>query len=110
MVEGIRSAMAAPVIGNKALLSRAPAITLVELPGRREERIEDYSVIVDISDARQQLIDALPESIELPAAEERALAEFAASFLDANVTLDSETTEQRREIRNREADQSDTSL
>ena len=97
MVGAIRDAMAAPVIGNKALLSRAPAIALVKLPGRREERVEDYSGIVDISDARQQLIAALPTSIELSDAEERVLAEFAASFLDANVTLDSETTEQRRE-------------
>ena len=85
------------VVGNKATLEREPAILLTRVPGNRTRRLEDYSDIVDIRRAREELARQIEQQLQLPRGEIDALSEFTASFLDANVYLDSTKTYQRRE-------------
>ena len=84
------------VVGNKAVLERADSIALIHLPARREEILTDYGAIVDVSAAREDLRRELAGRLDLRAAEEQALAEFATSFVDANVVFDSDQTQQRQ--------------
>jgi len=94
--EAVGWSMRGLVVGSKAVLERAEAIALIHLPSRREEILTDYGAIVDVSAAREDLRRELAGRLDLRAAEEQALAEFAASFVDANVVFDSDQTQQRQ--------------
>jgi putative nucleotidyltransferase with HDIG domain len=94
--EALSWSMRGLVVGNKAVLERAEAIALIHLPVRREERLTDYGAIVDVSAAREDIRREVAGRLDLRAADEQALAEFAASFVDANVAFDSDQTQQRQ--------------
>jgi putative nucleotidyltransferase with HDIG domain len=94
--EAVGWSMRGLVVGNKAVLERADSIALIHLPARREEVLTDYGAIVDVSAAREDLRRELAGRLDLRAAEEQALAEFATSFVDANVVFDSDQTQQRQ--------------
>jgi len=94
LVAALRQALTSRIVGNKALLEQAPAITLVA-DGQAEE-LREFSSFTDLEQARERLRSTLAERLELPAAEERALAELALTYLDANVAYDHEATEQAR--------------
>jgi len=85
------------VVGNRALLEREPAIVLLRVPGHRAQRVTDYGGFVDVDAARRRVGEAMGHALELPAAEQRALIAFVASFVDANVHYDSDATHRRRE-------------
>jgi len=94
--EAVSWSMRGLVVGNKAVLERAESIALIHLPTRREEVLTDYGAIVDVSAARDDLRRELAGRLEFRAAEEQALAEFGASFVDANVVFDSDQTQRRQ--------------
>ena len=94
--EAVGWSMRGLVVGNKAMLERAASIALIHLPSRREEILTDYGAIVDVAAAREDLRRELAGRLDLRAAEELALTEFAASFVDANVVFDSGQTQQRQ--------------
>ncbi len=95
--EAVGHSMRGLVVGNKAVLERADSIALIHLPARREEELADYGAIVDVSAARDDLRREVAGRLDLRAAEEQALADFAASFVDANVVFDSDQTQQRQQ-------------
>jgi putative nucleotidyltransferase with HDIG domain len=97
LVDALIEAMDGPLVGNKSLIEREPSILLLQVPGRREERVENYDHIRDVGEVREELRRNLSGRLDLPADQLRALFGFAASFLDANLHLDSEATERRRD-------------
>jgi len=102
MKTAVTNVMAGLIAGNKALLEREPAIVLMRIPDRLEQTLTNYDVIIDLEPARQAVRDQLSQSLALPAAEERMLADFVASYVGANVQVDAETTHRRREAAARE--------
>jgi putative nucleotidyltransferase with HDIG domain len=93
----LASALEQLVIGNRSLLDREPAILLVRIPGHREQRVVDYARFVGVEQARSEVSESLAAALTLPPADESVLAEYVASFVDANVHYDSEETHARRE-------------
>ncbi len=85
------------VTGNKALLERSSAVVLIHNSGQREERLSDYSAILDLTEAREQVRAEVRATLDSPPAEREALADLAALFVDANVAYNSSTTQARRE-------------
>ena len=96
LATAVRHAMHEWVVANRALLARAGAIDLRHLPGDAEERVTEFDGVLDVPAAqrmaREHVLAALPPST--PGRE--ALAELAATFVDANVSFDSRLTEARR--------------
>ncbi len=97
VTSAVTHAMSDMIIGNKALLEREPAIVLVQLPGQRARQLDSYETIKDVQHARDELAELLREQLELKGEERKAIIDFAASFIDANLYLDSEATYRRRE-------------
>ncbi len=97
LASAVKGAMAAPVIGNRALVERVEKIEIVHVPGRRSEILEDTGVIIDIGQARESLRQQIIEGFDLPLRQKLLLAEFAASYIDANLRLDREAKAQRQE-------------
>ena len=97
LTDSLSRAMAGPVVGNRALLEREERIVLVQLPGRGESTIDDYSGIADLAGAKRELRSEVTSRLRLSAAEEETLAEFVSSFLDANLYVDTEAARERRE-------------
>jgi len=97
IVGAVDRSMRGLVVGNRSLVERMPSITLVRIPNAREEVIQDFSAIVDVAVAREQLRSELIEAFKSDAASEASLAEFAASFVDANTVFDSQETAARKE-------------
>ena len=85
------------VVSNKALLERSTSVVLVHVPGHREEHLQDYSKILDLTRAREVARSAVQTRLDLPPSQRKALAELAALFVDANVHYDHGTTYARRE-------------
>jgi putative nucleotidyltransferase with HDIG domain len=84
------------VIGNKATLERLPSVYLVTIPGEQGRTLTDYSSIIELSQAREQVRDAIRRSLELPAEEEAFLAELGESFVEANLANVPARTDVRR--------------
>jgi putative nucleotidyltransferase with HDIG domain len=97
LTSAVTRVMSNMIIGNKALLDREPAIVLVRLPGERARRIESYESITDVQQAREELQRLLREQLSIKGEDRRAMLDFAVSFIDANVYMDSEATYRRRE-------------
>jgi len=97
LTSAVSRVMGRMIIGNKALLEREAAIVLVQLPGQRAKRLEDYDAIIDVQQARRDLEGLLHEQLTLKGEERETIIAFAASFIDANVYLDSEASYRRRE-------------
>ena len=95
-IAALTDAMDRLVIGNRALLGRAPAILVLRVPGRRAQRVDDYAGFVDVEAARAGVTEALGRDVSIPAREKRAFVAFVASFVDANVHYDSDATHERR--------------
>jgi putative nucleotidyltransferase with HDIG domain len=84
------------VIGNKATLERLPSVFLVTIPGEQGRTLTDYSSIIELSQAREHVRDAIRVSLELPAREEAFLAELGESFVEANLANVPARTDVRR--------------
>jgi putative nucleotidyltransferase with HDIG domain len=97
LTSAVSRVMSHKIIANKALLERQPTILLVQLPGRGERRLDGYGSIIDVAEARGDVERLLGEQLSLEPETERRVIEFAQSFIDANVYLDSEATYRRRE-------------
>lgn len=92
LVAALEKVMATRVVGNKALLERGSAISLMPIPDRSAQEVRDFSGFVDLSDARGEVRSAALARLELPRKEAEPLADLAASFVDANVHYDREAT------------------
>jgi putative nucleotidyltransferase with HDIG domain len=97
LTAALSHAMRGPVVDNKALIEREPAILMLHLPGRRVNRVSEYASISDIDTAREDLRRQVRERLHLTAAREQAFVGLTQSFLAANLHLDYEATERRRE-------------
>jgi len=97
LTSAVSRVMGRMIIGNKALLEREPAIVLVQLPGQRARRLDEYEAIIDVQQARRDLEGLLHEQLPLESEARETMIAFAASFIDANVYLDSDATYRRRE-------------
>jgi putative nucleotidyltransferase with HDIG domain len=97
LASAVTDTMAAPVVGNRALVEREKAIEIVRLPGRRSEVLRDPDRILDIGQARESLRQRIIDGLDLPLQQKLVLAEFAASYIDANLRLDREARTQRQE-------------
>ena len=82
----LREAMSGLVVGNKPLLSREGAITVVELPQRREETLHEFSGIKDLEAARNLARRQVADLVTLPPSVRMDLADMLASFLDVNLS------------------------
>jgi len=85
------------IVANKKLVENEPAITLIRLPDRQERLLTTYDGMTDLDGSRQAARDQVVDRLMLPPSEEGALGELLASFVDANVQPDPETTARRRE-------------
>ena len=92
------------IVANRELVQRKQEIILLHRPGGREERIDDFVSILDLAQARELLEAEVASRLDLTSSEEAALAELAATLLDANVYLDWEATSLRREAAAEEVD------
>lgn len=98
LASALAHAMRGPIVGNKTLLAREPSIVLVQVPGGREQRIDEYDSIGELAAVRASLEEDLARRLDLPRAREATLIEFTSTFVDANVHLDSEATQLRRDL------------
>jgi putative nucleotidyltransferase with HDIG domain len=97
LTDALREVLAAKVVGNKALLERRSAITLVPIPDDTPREVKRFDEFIDLTDARSRLRQELAQRIALGAAAKQALADLAASFVDANVYYDREATNRARQ-------------
>ena len=97
LTSALSHALRGPVVDNKALIEREPAILILHLPGRRIERMDEYVSISDIDTARDELRRQVRERLHLAQSREQTMVGFAESFLAANLHLDYEATERRRD-------------
>jgi putative nucleotidyltransferase with HDIG domain len=97
LTAALSGVMRAPIVVNRSVLQREPAVLLVRLPGQRAEKVSRYDAFIEVEQARDEVRRRATAGLDLPAAEETRLSELAASFVDANVHFDSEATERRRE-------------
>jgi len=97
LTSALSHAMRGPVVDNKALIEREPSILMLHLPGRRVNRLIEYASISDIDTARDELRRQVRERLHLAAVREQTFVDLAQSFLAANLHLDYEATERRRE-------------
>jgi putative nucleotidyltransferase with HDIG domain len=89
--------LARKVVTSTAILERETAITLRRIPGERTERVEDFSDFLDLEQAGNEVRQKLAQRLDYSRVEEQALAELAASFVDATVNLNSVATDQERQ-------------
>ena len=89
--------MSGLVVGNLASLERLEKFALIRVADRWEEERESSEGIVDLVAAREIARKRLMQRLSLPADEERRLAQFVSSYVDANVQPDPGTTERRRD-------------
>ena len=85
------------VVTSTAILAREDKITLRTVPGERSETLEIFDDFIDLEQARDDVKVKLAERLSLPRDEEQALGDLVASFVDANVNLDSVATDQQRQ-------------
>ncbi len=98
----VADTMARPIVGGRAALAGAAAILVVREPGRGEERISDFSAILDLDEARRIAREAVVARASIPAASRQALGDIAAAFVQANLSFDPRATEERRRAAQRE--------
>lgn len=91
--------MGGMVTGNKSVLGREPAITVVRIPGEATETLQSYEAIIDVAAARRAVRDRVRQRLR---GRPEALGDFLASFVDSNLNPDAEQTLRLREQRERE--------
>jgi len=79
-----------PVVGNRALLAKEPAILVVRSPAGGESLITALEQILDLDAARART------RAEVVAKLDPVYGDIAASFVDANLAFDPDGTAQRR--------------
>ncbi len=97
LTEALSAVMRGMVVGNRSLLLNEPSITIMHVPGNREELLEDYVHITDLDQARAQVRDQVVRTLKYSAADREVLGDLAASYVDANLYHDPEMTRERRE-------------
>lgn len=97
LTAALQRALAARVVANKTILQREPSITLVQVPGGKPLQVQRYDGFLDLAEAREQVRRDVLEQLQLEPAAALALAELAASFVDANVYYDPQATQQQRQ-------------
>ncbi len=98
----LRQALSERVVGSRALLMRNPTITLIEMPGGREQRVPSNQVGMSLEESRQRVRQRLRERLRLESSGESVLADLAAAFVEANVYYEPELTDSRRQLAGRE--------
>lgn len=88
--------LAGKVVGNRVALEGTPAITLLYVPGERRQTVHAFDDFLDLEQARERVRQTLAERLALPRAQEQALGEFVASFVDANVYFEPVVTHRER--------------
>ncbi len=88
--------MERPIVGGRAPLAGVPAIAVTREPGRGEERVSDFSTILDLDEARRIAREAVAARPSIPAAHREALGDLAAAFVQANLAFDPRATAERR--------------
>jgi len=96
IANALQSVLGRSVVTNRAILQRAKAITLRRIPGESAILVEDFDDFLELEEARQQIRRALGSTLDLPREEENTLIDWAESFVDANVSLNSIETDQQR--------------
>jgi hypothetical protein len=97
IVAAVQRVQRTPIIGNRSLLDRAPAVLLVRAPGGGEETVSEFSFVLDLDEARRQVRALLKGSPRWDSVEGDALQDLAASFVDASLSYDPQETAARRE-------------
>lgn len=98
ITESLEVVMNGLVIGNRALLAEKSHIVVVHVPGRAEERLGEYSSVLDLDAARERVRGEVRRRLDLPAGDETALAALAAWYVHTNLAFDPEGTERRRDV------------
>jgi putative nucleotidyltransferase with HDIG domain len=93
----LREVMQGLVIANKPLLAREKSITVVHMPGSREEVLHEFSSVSDLEAARNELRRRIATLGSLAPSTRARLADLAAGYVDANLTEDVRTTADRRD-------------
>jgi putative nucleotidyltransferase with HDIG domain len=101
LIGAIREVMRRPVVGNKAMLDGATEVSLLRVPGDREDTLSDFSGVLDLDQARDQVRARVQEAFDLAPDEEAALADLAALYVDANLAYDPEGTASRKDAAER---------
>jgi putative nucleotidyltransferase with HDIG domain len=97
LAAALGAVMRGMVVGNRSLLLNEKSITIVHVPGGREEVRDDYVHITDLNQARAEVRDQVIRTLKFSTADREVLGELAASFVDANLYHDPEITRERRE-------------
>ena len=84
MAAALKQVMSAKIVVNRAQLERGSQILLVPRGGQ-PQRVEKFDTFLELEDARGRLRQVLAERLELAGPAERALSDFAESFLNVNV-------------------------
>ncbi len=93
----VKKVMSDKIASSKASLQRESEILLIQIPGDRKETISEFNAFLDLNEARRRVRLEVGERLALSRSDENALSEFAASFVNANVFYDPETTKQAKE-------------
>ncbi len=97
LITALSGMMRGMVVGNRSLLLNEQVITILHVPGSREEVQDDFVHITGLDEARTEVFDQVVRSLKFSAADRQVLGELAASFVDANLYHDPEITRERRE-------------
>ena len=97
LTAALSAVMRGMVVGNRSLLLNEKSITILHVPGNREEIRDDYVHITDLNQARAEVRDQVVRTLKLSAADREVLGGLAASFVDANLYHDPGVTRERRE-------------
>lgn len=96
IANALQAVLSRSVVTNRAILERAKAITIRRLPGENSVVVEKFDEFLELEEARLQLRETLSARLDLPREAERVLIDWAESFVDANVNLNSIATDRQR--------------
>lgn len=97
LTSALEKVMVEKIVGNKPLLERGPALTLLTMPDDRAEEVRDFDGFLDLAEARRAVHSEVLRRLALPPHAEEALAELTVSFVDANVHADHQATRRARQ-------------
>jgi putative nucleotidyltransferase with HDIG domain len=97
LVGWLREVMQGLVIANKPMLLREKVITVLHTPSQREETVRDFSAIVDLDAARNDVRQRVASLDSLAPSTRASLSELLVDFLDANLSEDAAASSARRD-------------
>jgi putative nucleotidyltransferase with HDIG domain len=97
VIEALLAVHGHRVVAAKAVLEHERGVTLRRVPDGAVQDVRSFQEFLDIDEAREAVRLRVAERLQLEPGEEQALGELAASFVDANVNLNTVATEDRRQ-------------